>query len=108
MEEVEKRSRRVQCKSCTIENLFYYYTLNHVFQDHCIQNSNCKVTIFFSRTGAISGAAIHKLGARVVVIIGGTISTIGLLVSSVAPSPWVLYVSAGLLAGMVLLSPFYT
>ncbi|XP_030837508.1 monocarboxylate transporter 13 isoform X2 [Strongylocentrotus purpuratus] len=50
--------------------------------------------------GAISGAAIHKLGARVVVIIGGTISTIGLLVSSVAPSPWVLYVSAGLLAGV--------
>lgn len=51
-----KRSTRVQCKSCTIENLFYYYTLNHVFQDHCIINSNCKVTIIFSHRSNFWGS----------------------------------------------------
>nr|XP_054771729.1 monocarboxylate transporter 14-like [Lytechinus pictus] len=50
--------------------------------------------------GAISGAAIHKLGARAVTIISGVISTTGLILSSVAPSPWVLYMTAGLLAGV--------
>ncbi|XP_077977588.1 monocarboxylate transporter 12-B-like [Glandiceps talaboti] len=61
----------------------------------------------YSFTGPISAALTNKLGARVVIMIGGLLSLLGFVLSVFAPSLTVLYFTFGGLVGMLIASPLF-
>ncbi|XP_071476049.1 monocarboxylate transporter 9-like [Diadema antillarum] len=55
--------------------------------------------VCYHLAGAVAGAAVHRFGSRPVVIAAGVTSFTGIFLSSLAPSPLMLYITSGLLAG---------